>query len=281
MNPERWQPAFLYMNGNDPILIDCGEGAMNQLCRAGVDYRSVNQIFLTHHHFDHIGSLFACLGLNMMQQRKTPLTIYGPKGTADIVQKLCSACDVSHAIGFGVAGNTALHPKDFTQCIEIAPGDDITLADLRVTCCENTHYRNEDQLGKPGAISLSLRFDGPDRSVLFTGDTGPCAAVTELGKNVDLIVGELMDLNVAMKRVRSVKPPVAEEFAAMLQIHLATHHLSPEHLAQIGKEAGAKKLVAVHFPPGIATAATEPDYKERLEAIFDGEVFIGKDLAEY
>ncbi|MFK7874480.1 MAG: MBL fold metallo-hydrolase, partial [Paracoccaceae bacterium] len=61
-NPNRSQPSFVLMNGDAPILIDCGEGAMGQLRRANIEFREVHHIFLTHHHFDHIGSLFACLG---------------------------------------------------------------------------------------------------------------------------------------------------------------------------------------------------------------------------
>ncbi|MEQ8166616.1 MAG: MBL fold metallo-hydrolase, partial [Alphaproteobacteria bacterium] len=36
---------------------------MTQLRRVGVEFRTVDHIVLTHHHFDHIGSLFACIGL--------------------------------------------------------------------------------------------------------------------------------------------------------------------------------------------------------------------------
>lgn len=69
-NPERAQPAHVIMHGEAPILVDCGEAAMGQLRRAGIEFCDVHHVFLTHHHFDHIGSLFACFGLNMMTQRR-------------------------------------------------------------------------------------------------------------------------------------------------------------------------------------------------------------------
>ena len=50
--------------------------------------------------------------------------------------------------------------------------------DVRVSCCENTHYRPEAELGQEGPVSLSYRFDTPDRSILFTGDTDPAGAWT-------------------------------------------------------------------------------------------------------
>ena len=75
-NRYRAQPAHAVVTQDRTLLIDCGEGAMGQLMRAEIDFRNVHDIFISHHHFDHIGSLFACLGMNMMLQRKTPLNIY-------------------------------------------------------------------------------------------------------------------------------------------------------------------------------------------------------------
>ncbi|SMY09354.1 Ribonuclease BN [Flavimaricola marinus] len=280
-NPQRAQPAHVLMNGENPILIDCGEGAMGQLKRAGIEFRDVHHIFLTHHHFDHIGSLYACLGLNMMTQRRSPLTIYGPPGTKSIVDGLCAACDVPNAIGFGVPGQQLPHPRDFVAVTEISPGDEINIGDLKMTCCENTHYRSEDEFGQEGYLSLSLRFDLPDRSVVFTGDTGPCKAVEVLAKDADLIVGEMMDLDITMGRVRALNPQMPEERLSMIKDHLSKHHINAEDLAQLAKAAGASEVVAVHFPPGIATPDKASGYVERVGAIFSGKFSIGQDLAEY
>ena len=280
-NPQRAQPAHVLMNGDRPILIDCGEGAMGQLKRAGIEYRDVHHIFLTHHHFDHIGSLYACLGLNMMTQRRELLRIYGPAGTQAIVHGLCAACDVPNAIGFGVPGQQLPHPRDFVEVTEIAPGDEITLDGLKMTCCENTHYRTEDQFGEDGYHSLSLRFDLDDRSIVFTGDTGPCDALVTLSQGADLIVGEMMDLDITMGRIRAMNQGMPEERIEMIKSHLSKHHINAEDLANLAKAAGAKEVVAVHFPPGIATPDTAQGYVDRVAAIFAGKFSIGQDLAAY
>ena len=280
-NPQRAQPAHVLLNGDRPILVDCGEGAMGQLKRAGIEYRDVHHIFLTHHHFDHIGSLYACLGLNMMTQRREPLRIYGPAGTQAIVDGLCAACDVPNAIGFGVPGQQLPHPRDFVEVTEIAPGDEIELDGLKMSCCENTHYRTEDQFGEDGYQSLSLRFDLPDRSVVFTGDTGPCDALVTLSKGADLIVGEMMDLDITIGRIRAMNEDMPEERIQMIKSHLSKHHINAEDLAHLAKAAKAKEVVAVHFPPGIATPDTAQGYIDRVAAIYDGKFSIGQDLTAY
>ncbi|MEN8896970.1 MAG: MBL fold metallo-hydrolase [Yoonia sp.] len=280
-NPNRSQPSFVLMNGDAPILIDCGEGAMGQLRRAGIEFRDVHHIFLTHHHFDHIGSLFACLGLNMMTQRGVPLTIYGPKGTQSIVDGLVAACDVPNAIGFGVPGQNLPHPRDFVNVHEIAPGDKVAIDGLKMICCENTHYRTEDQFGEGGYISLSMRFELADRTVVFTGDTGPCKALEELAKGADLIMGEMMDLDITMKKIRGMNPNMPEEKILMIRSHLSHHHIDAEDLANLAIAADAKEVVAIHFPPGIADEDTADGYVARVAKLYDGKFAIGQDLGVY
>lgn len=280
-NPNRAQPSFVLMNGDAPILIDCGEGAMGQLRRAGIEFRDVHHIFLTHHHFDHIGSLFACFGLNMMTQRRVPLTIYGPPGTQSIVDGLVTACNVPNDIGFGVPGQKLPHPRDFVEVSEIKPGDEITIDGMKVSCCENTHYRTEDEFGEEGYLSLSLRFDLPDRVVVFTGDTGPCKALETLAKGADLIIGEMMDLNITMGRIRGMNPHMPEEKLQFIKNHLSHHHIEAEDLASIAATAEAKEVVAIHFPPGIADDDTADGYVARVGKLYDGKFSIGQDLAVY
>jgi len=280
-NPQRWQPAHLLVHGEEKILIDCGEGAMGQLVRAGVEYREINHLFLTHHHFDHIGSLFAFFGLSMMTQRPNTLTIYGPVGTQSIVDGLCDACNVPNDIGFGVPGQNLPHPRDFTKVVEIAPGDEIELGDIKMSCCENTHFRTEEHFGEDGHISLSLRFDLPDRSVVFTGDTGPCEALEKLSVGADLMIGELMDIDVTMQRVRARNASIPEERLQMIASHLSKHHIGAEELGELASRANVKEVVAVHFAPGIATPDTADSYIERVKKVYSGKFSIGQDLAEY
>ncbi|WP_238366140.1 MBL fold metallo-hydrolase [Mesobacterium pallidum] len=280
-NPDRAQPAHVVMHGTRPILVDCGEGAMGQLKRAGIEFRDVREIFLTHHHFDHIGSLFACLGLNMMTQRRDALAIYGPPGTAAILNGLFAACDVPAEIGFGVPGQRLPHPRDFVEVHEITPGYVVEIEGLRITCCENTHYRAEAEIGQPGYLSLSLRFDALGRSIVFTGDTGPCAGLEAFAKGADLLVGEMMDVDLTMSRVRAANPAMPEARVEMIRTHLAGHHLSPEQLGALAQTAGASRVVAVHFAPGFITPDTAGGYAARVASTFDGEVHLASDLAVY
>lgn len=280
-NPERSQPAHLLMVGDEPILIDCGEGAMRQLRCAGIDYRNVNHIFLSHHHFDHIGSLFACLGLNMMVHRHRLLTIYGPPGTRQIVDGLLAACVVPHQIGFGATDQQLPDPAGFVAVREMTPAEAVDLPGCRVTCCENTHYRPESESGTPGHLSLSFRFDLPDRSILFTGDTGPCTAVERLARGVDLLVGEMVDAERVLARFRKTNPDAPPERAERIRRHMTEHHLTAEQLGEMAARAGAARVLAVHLTNDSVTPETAAQYVARIRSRFAGQIHLGEDLASY
>ncbi|WP_370267290.1 MBL fold metallo-hydrolase [Nioella sp.] len=275
--PGRGYPAHLLMAGEDPILIDCGEGAITGLKRAGIEMARLQHIVLSHHHFDHIGSLFAILGVNMMTHRQNPLHIYGPPGTAQIVEGLFLACDVPNQTGFGATDRGLPHPRRFVSVTEITPGDVIEIGSCRVTCCENTHYRPETEFGQPGPLSLSLRFDLPDRSVVFTGDTGPCTGVSRLASGVDLLVGEMVDAEYVMDRVRRNRPDAPAAMVAAIRAHMEEHHLTAEQLGEMAKAAGAKSVVAVHLTSDATTGAGIHAFRTRIESRFEGRVVIAGD----
>lgn len=279
--PHRMPPAHAVAYDGGTILVDCGEGAFQQLRRAGFDPKQVHELFITHHHFDHIGSLFACLGLNMMMHRDKPMNIYGPPGTSEILEHLIAACDIPQATGYGVPGQTLPHPRDFIVSRDIQPGDVFDIDGTRISCCENTHYRSEDQFGNKGPVSLSYRFDMPDRSMVFTGDTGPCRALEDLAKGADLLVGELFDADIVVNHLRARNPDMSDKALQQMSQHFTEHHLTPEDLGELASRAGVKQLVAVHIPFHTKSAGEDAKYVKRISAKFSGSVTISEDLAEY
>ena len=93
-------------------------------------------------------------------------------------------------------------PEDTVEVTEIRDGARLSLDGFTVTAAENTHYSFP-----PGSDmdkrfdSLSFRFDLPDRSIVYTGDTGPSDAVTALARGADVLVSELIDATVASSMV--------------------------------------------------------------------------------
>jgi glyoxylase-like metal-dependent hydrolase (beta-lactamase superfamily II) len=85
--PERQGSAVLLSLDQEHLLVDAGRGVTTQLVRAGVAPQELSAIFLTHHHYDHIGNLGDLL-LTAWHGGSTSLPLIGPPGTQQIVQAL-------------------------------------------------------------------------------------------------------------------------------------------------------------------------------------------------
>lgn len=73
---ERGLPALLVTRGPYRFLIDCGEGTQRQLMRAGLGFRGLEHVLLTHAHLDHVLGLAGLLAT---------LALYRLGGTVEII----------------------------------------------------------------------------------------------------------------------------------------------------------------------------------------------------
>jgi ribonuclease Z len=87
-DPQRHAAATVLQMGDQSLLFDTGRGVVLQSVRAGIALGTVNPIFLSHHHYDHIGDLADVILTSWLLGRERPLQIFGPPGTSTIVNAL-------------------------------------------------------------------------------------------------------------------------------------------------------------------------------------------------
>jgi ribonuclease BN (tRNA processing enzyme) len=211
------------------------------------------------------------------------LKIYGPPGTKETVDGLIAAIRPGAVSGYGVPGEEIIPPEDTVEVIEIRDGAHLSLDGFTVIAAENSHYSFPAGSDMDKRFdSLSFRFDLPDRSIVYTGDTGPSDAVTALAKGAEVLVSELIDAQLA----GSMVPPTdgtdagKKRFEVMKQ-HLSTHHLTPEEIGKMASEAKVGRVVITHL-----VASRKPDvaidsYVAEIHKSYSGPVEIADDLGRY
>jgi ribonuclease BN (tRNA processing enzyme) len=122
---------------------------------------------------------------------------------------------------------------------------------------------------------------GP-RSITYTGDTGPSAAVSRLASGTGILVSEVIDLNPILESIRKRRPDMDEATYVNMRRHLSTHHLTPQDLGALAKDAQAKRLVLTHFaiPPG-PVESSEPALREGISESYRGPVELAHDLSAF
>lgn len=275
----RSQPANALLVGDDLYLVDAGDGTAGQLAKAGLRLQDVKGLFLSHNHFDHTGGVLAVLGLRMQLNVRETLEIYGPPGTQTLVDGLLEGMAPAMKAAYGMPGQSwAAH----VDVIELVDGSAVELDGMNVSVAENTHFKIPEDSGTPEkAKSLSFRFDLQDRSIVYTGDTGPSGAVEKLAQGADLLVSEMMDIDKVLARIKKVSPGLPEQQFKGIEWHLRAHHVLPNQVGEMAANAGVNKVVVTHMSPNIATEEMAAYYRDEIAQVFDGEIVIANDLDRF
>ena len=87
--PERYLTSLYVKYKGSAILVDCGEGTQVAIREAGLGFKPIDVICLTHFHADHIAGLPGLLLTIGNSGKIEPLTIIGPQYVRQIVECLC------------------------------------------------------------------------------------------------------------------------------------------------------------------------------------------------
>lgn len=152
------------------ILLDCGSGTTWKLGIVGIDYLTIDHVFISHFHPDHtadlITLLFATKYPHPTRNREKPLSIWGPKGFADFYSSL------KIAYGDWIA-------PDMLTVKEI-PEEPVTIDDFLLITKHTYHTDN----------SVAYRIESQGKSIVYSGDTGYTESLIELAKDSDLLIIE-------------------------------------------------------------------------------------------
>jgi len=189
------------------LLLDLGSGALGPL-QAAVDLDTVDAVWLSHLHADHCADMCAFYVARRYGRghRTDPVVVLGPAGTAEHLDR-----------AYGGPGDGAAMRAVFSFAT-VGP-DPVRLGPFTLTAAAGAHP----------VTAHAVRVEADGRSLVYTGDTGPCDAVTVLARGADLLLAEAS--------LREDEPVVPDL------------HLSGSLAGRLAADASVGRLVVTHVPP--------------------------------
>jgi ribonuclease Z len=263
--------SVLVSRGGERLMFDCGEGTQRQLQRS-LGLVQVDEIYLTHFHADHFLGLPGLLKTYDLTDRQARLTVYGPRGLRDL---------------FGTLGRLIGKIGFALELVEVDPGEAIEIEDGEVRAFPVEHsvracgyalveherpgrfdLEEAKRLGVPegpafAALQRGERVAGsegpvdpeqvvgeprPGRTIVITGDTGPCKATVEAARGAELLIHDAS---------------FSEEEA---QRALDTGHSTVGQAAAVAREAEVKMLALVHISSRYHVRTVLEEAREVFEA---------------
>ena len=207
---ERNHASFLYELGERKILIDCGEPISRSLYQSGIDYDSIDDIFLSHLHFDHIGGFFMLMQSLWLKGRRKDLSVHLPAdGIGPIRQLLNAGCLFAELIPFKL------------RFEPLQPREPVLAGKARVTPFPTTHLET---------FREQFKSQYPQQYAAF------CFLIEAQG----LRVGHSADLGAPEDLL-----PLFERPLDLLVCELA--HMAPEKLFRFLRKRPVKRIVFVHL----------------------------------
>ncbi|QMU75369.1 MBL fold metallo-hydrolase [Streptacidiphilus sp. PB12-B1b] len=234
--PSADSPCSCYLLQADGyrLVIDLGNGALGALQRYCGLYE-VDAVLLSHLHADHCIDMCAYYVARNYRVGgcPDPLPVHGPHGTAE---RLARAYDMDEHPGMKQV-------FDFNTLEE----GTFQLGPLSITATRVAHP----------VEAFAFRIEHGGRSLVYTGDTGPCDQLVDLARGADLLLSEA-----AFTHGKEDIPDL---------------HLNGRQAGEAAAQAGVGRLVLTHIPPW-----TDPE-QNRADAVaaYTGPVELARPGAVY
>ena len=252
-------PSQIIVIGDRGYVIDCGDGVARQMMQAGV-FRTLRHVFITHHHSDHNADYGNLLLLAWGDNLTTPVDTWGPAP----IQKMTRLFFEMNAPDLSVRERDEGRPPlaRLVHAHDVREGGPVMKDDLvTVTCAVVDHPLMP--------IALAYRFDCPDRSIVFSGDTRRSDALIKLARSADVLVHEALYL-----------PAAPGAPGSALRKHVVDSHTTAEDAGRVATEAGVRTLVLSHFVPAESPPISDDQWLAAARSTFSGKIVVGRDLLE-
>jgi ribonuclease Z len=254
---DRFGPSTLVEVGREKFIFDAGRGAMQRLHQLGIPFGAITGMFLTHHHSDHLVG-FPDLWLTgwigrPWGKRNTPLEVWGPEGTRQMMEHL------TRAFAVDIRVRSKNYPTDGVRLMakEIGEGAIFDRDGIKVTAFEVDHGGEE-------LPAFGYRIDYRGRSAALSGDTTFNENLIRYSEGADLIVHE----------VTAVAGSAAESAEQLKRI--AANHTTPDQAAEVFSRVKPKLAVYNHLL--LFGGATADDLIPATRKKYHGPLMVGEDL---
>lgn len=245
MNTQRMMTSQAIMVNGKMHLVDFSYGTLQRLAEMQIPVDVLKNLYLTHHHSDHMMDLPAIMNVTWASGVKGPIGVYAPKPIDKALKGAVQTFSEDYRLR-GRGGRFEPVEKLFIPH---------TIAKSQAIVSKPTLVYQDDNIKVTGIkvphsafdLALGLRFDTKERSIAISGDTGYSDHVVSLAKGADILVHEAMYWPGIEKMLLERGKGTVSDSQKQYFLH---DHTTAEDAGRTAAQAGVKTLVLTHLIGG-------------------------------
>ena len=272
-------PCLAVLAGDSTLVFDAGSGSVRNLGAMGFRFDKLDAAFLTHLHSDHLDSLGELLLQGWIAGgRDVPLPVYGPPGTAQVVDGFVAAYTIDRGYRIAHHGPDVANPAGFG-----GEAREIDLAALEAANWDGVVHAQDGVIVRvlrvdhsPASPAYAYRIEYGGRAVVISGDTSAVPALAEFAKGADVIFHDALNPEM-VGQLEAALTARGQPRLAKIMADIPDYHASPTQAARLAEEAGVPALVLYHLVPGPPSALIEPAFLGNAPETFSGTLELAED----
>ena len=269
-------PQTVVIAGDEVLVFDAGPGSTRQFTLSGISVGSVDALFLTHFHSDHIGDVG-----ELMLQRWTsegaavPLPVYGPPGIDTVIEGFKHAYTLDKGYRVAHHGEEAMPSSGFgAEVHAFNLGSDLMSSE---TVYQNGDVEviafNVDHM--PVFPAVGYRVNYKERSLVITGDTVYTESLVHHSMKADLLISEA--LNHEYSQMISDASTEKDNNLSIVAKDIKTYHIRPDEVGIVARDADVSYLLVTHILPPIPAKILKNGFLRDTKEIYKGDVYLAND----
>ncbi|MEN8260345.1 MAG: guanitoxin biosynthesis MBL fold metallo-hydrolase GntH [Pseudomonadota bacterium] len=261
------QSIYVELGNGDTFVFDMGEGAEANYMAMQVPYSKMTNLFITHHHMDHLGALPHVYAFGPSADRWTPMNLYGPSGDTPELGTEYMVDGLKRFANWHVTSFNGI-------AVPESDGYKINVHEFDYKLNPGIAYERNGVVIKHFPVAHSIdggvayRLEWNDLCVVIASDTRPTRFYYENSQNCDIVMHEVgpdpkvfaETMGVTVERANSM---------------IASSHTLPIALGKLFSLTKPRLAVATHI---LVNANTVLPAVDGIRKYYDGPLVIAQDF---
>lgn len=216
------------------------------------------------------------MDLSWLLGRRHILPVHGPTGITQIVEGYQAAYELEMSYRTAHHGAEIMPPEwSRSDAVEFTPPDDDSA--IVIYEYDGVVVKAFRVSHPPIEPSVGYRIEFSDKVIVISGDTLLTSSLQKHSQNADLLVAEVMNMGI-VQLMEGVNEEIGNTRMAKIMFDIQDYHMDVSEVGALARDANVERLALNHLAPKPQMERQAKSFfREPVEALYLGELFIGED----